>query len=134
MPILIILFSSAFLQWFGPWWLIALPCIGVGFFHNLRGRRAFFTGFIAIATLWLGYAEYLNARNHQLLAGKMAELFHLPSVTLMLLVTAVLGGLAGGLATLSGFELSRLWKKIILFFQVDTPVPEEVTPPFEASN
>jgi hypothetical protein len=64
---------------------------------------AFFAGFAAIFLLWIIVAAYLSKTNDNLLAHKIALLFHLGgNVSLLLLFTGVAGGLVAGLATLTG--------------------------------
>lgn len=65
-------------------------------------------GFVGIALIWLAYALLIHIRTDGIFTGRMSELlFKSKNAAIPLLVTAVLGGLVGGMAGLSGF-LTRL--------------------------
>src|SRR6476469_10856116 len=90
---------------FLPWWSIALVAFLVGLFIPLRLGTAFLAGFLAIFLLWSGVALWLDLRYEQLLSQKIDALMHVPSSLLLVLITALIGGLVGGFAALSGRSL-----------------------------
>ncbi|MBD2713718.1 hypothetical protein KBK19_01575 [Microvirga sp. STR05] len=101
--LLLILVSSAGLQIFLPWWVITPLCLVLAFIWPVRGGQAFLAGFIGIGLGWLVLASWLSVRNEGLLAHRVAQLLPLGGHGwLLLLVTTILGGLVGGLATLAG--------------------------------
>jgi hypothetical protein len=86
-----------------PWWSLALVAAGVGFTLAQSGKAAFGVGFGAAGLSWLLPALWLNAANDSLLASRMAGLLPLGgSAAALVLLTAVLGGLVGGVAALAG--------------------------------
>jgi hypothetical protein len=87
-----------------PWWWAALAAMSVGFFM-VRGRAAFRDGFLGAAIAWTLRAAVLDWRNHGLLAGRVAEIFHLPGSAWLYVITAVIGGVAGGLGGWTGQAL-----------------------------
>lgn len=98
-------------SWFLPWWGFVPPC----FFLGLKSRSALHSlgvGFAGLFSVWLIAAYMLNIKSHGLMAKKMAVLFPLQeSPWLMLLVTAVLGGVLGALWSLLGYVFyHRVWK------------------------
>ena len=89
-----------------PWYSIALVAFGVGLLIPQRLLRAFGAGFLGIFLLWFLLALWLDTRNEQILSRKIAELFQLgQSSILLVLISALLGGLVGGFAALSGASL-----------------------------
>lgn len=88
-----------------PWWWPALAAYGVGIWLGRKGSWAFLSGFAGTALAWGVLAAFMDWRNHQLLSRKMAALFHLPSPFLLLAITAVIGGLLGGLGAWAGQAL-----------------------------
>ena len=65
-------------------------------------------GFYGIALVWLGYALLIYAQDGGSFIGRMGELLlKVNNAVLPILVTAILGGLAGGLAGLSGFYVRQ---------------------------
>jgi len=95
---------SALAQLYFPWWAISIVCFLIGGIAGMKGFGSFLSGFLAIALLWGGYAFYLDMETTGILSARMAEI---PSVEglngqMLILVTAVVGGLVGGMATLTG--------------------------------
>ncbi|GAB4091768.1 hypothetical protein [Flaviaesturariibacter terrae] len=89
-----------------PWYTIALVAFAVGALLQQPLLRSFVSGFLGIFLLWFILALWLDTRNEHLLSQRIAELFHLgQSSFLLVLVTALLGGIVGGFAALSGASL-----------------------------
>lgn len=100
-----------FLLPFLPWWSVALFAGLLSLFIPLRAMKAFFAGFIGAALLWGGYALYLNFGNSGILAERMGALFgNLPGAMLPF-ITAVFGGVIGGLGALTGRYLQAFFEK-----------------------
>ena len=85
-----------------PWWFVViatgLVAAGVGF----KTGKSFLVGFLGIAILWGAYAGYLNWGNEGILANRMSHLLSFDNAWLMVGLTALLGGLLGGLAGITG--------------------------------
>ena len=91
---------------FLPWWSIALVAFVVGLMMQQHAGAAFFSGFLGIFLLWGVLASWMDWKNEQVLSHKIAQLFPLGGSSLLLiLVTAVVGGLVGGFAALAGQSL-----------------------------
>ena len=91
---------------FLPWWSVAIPAVIFGFLAK-NNLWAFFTAFLVLALVWGVQAQMQNAANAGLLAGKMGTLLGGLGAIQMVLVTAVLGGLIGGIFGLSGQALKK---------------------------
>lgn len=102
LTILLIAAGAALAEYFLPWWSLAVVAFLVALLIVLRPGKAFLAGFLAIALLWAGWALFRDLPNHQILSARMARLFGLPHSALYLVVTALVGGLVGGLAAWSG--------------------------------
>jgi hypothetical protein len=91
-----------------PWWSLAGGAFLLGAVGTRRGGQAFGVGFGGAALSWLLPALWLSARNDGLLARRVAGLLPLGgSVPALLLATAVVAGLVGGLAMLAGCWLRQ---------------------------
>jgi hypothetical protein len=90
-----------------PWWSITFAAAGVAYFLYEKPAKAFLSGFLGIFLLWFTLALIINFMNDGVLAGRLANLFSLPSPYLTILITGLLGGLTGGLAALTGTMLRR---------------------------
>lgn len=108
---LLIIYSAALVGgWIFPWWWPALVAYGVGFWFPKNASNAFAVGFLGTATSWLTWAAFFDFRNHQILSGRMASLFHLPTTAAVLAVTALIGGITGGIAAWAGFAFGAYLK------------------------
>ncbi len=102
------------LQQFMPWWSIAIAGFIFGYLIEQSLKMSFWMGFIGIFFLWGGIALYVHIVNDGILSGRLAVLTGLPHGLLMVLVTALLGGIIGGLASISGRYLRQIinWPKV----------------------
>lgn len=91
-----------------PWFAI----VGVGFIVGLTirtsGISSFLSGFTGIGLLWLSFAWLIDTENQSLLSNKIAALFSLPAGWYMMIVAAVVGGMAAGFGALTGHTLRNL--------------------------
>lgn len=94
------------LGWVLPWWSVGAIAFLVVLIMPMRSGRSFLIGLLSGFVSWLVVALVIDARNHHLLSGKMAQLFHLPGSTLFILVTAAVGGILAGLSAWAGSLLS----------------------------
>ena len=99
--IIIIALFAGIASWFMPWYSIAVVSFIVMLFARMGSGRAFLTGFLGIALLWLTLILYADIRNDHILSARMAILFGLPNI-LFILVNVILGGLVGGMAGWAG--------------------------------
>ena len=104
----LILVGGFILQLFLPWWMITPLCFALAAWRGLSGGRSFVAGFLGIGLGWLLLASWLSLRNEGLLAHRVAQLLPLGGQGwLLVVVTAVIGGLVGGLAALAGAWLRQ---------------------------
>lgn len=93
---LLLLIISFALQWVLPWWILAIVAFALAFWLANRAAGAFWAGFGGISAGWLVLSLFFHLRNDGLLTSRVATLFTLPQPWLLLVVTAVVGGLVGG--------------------------------------
>lgn len=112
MKFLISLFLTALFAFalglYFDWWSIAVAAFVVALCVPQRPGFSFLAGFLALLLLWGGYSIFLNQHNGGLLATKIAEVlpFH-GNVSLLILITALVGALVGGFAALSAGYLRQ---------------------------
>lgn len=91
---------------FLDWWSVALAAFVIALLYPQPPGKAFISGFLAIFLLWGILATIMDTRNDHILATRMANLIlKSPSPGLMVVITAVLGGLVGALSALSASVL-----------------------------
>lgn len=97
--------------WF-DWWVIAIVAFVVALLVHQRGWKAFLAGLLGIFVLWGILAEWADAKNGGNLGGRIGELFGIGHHSwVMVLITAVIGGLVGGFAAITGSYFRKLWVK-----------------------
>lgn len=98
------------LSWILPWWGFAAICFLLG--HKMKSAGAAFgKSFVAVFCVW-GIVAYIeNIQSHGLMAEKMSQLFSVPHPMLMIVLTALVGGLLAGLWGASGYFLHQLVQK-----------------------
>ncbi|MCF0038455.1 hypothetical protein [Dyadobacter fanqingshengii] len=109
MNFLIILLITALLQIVAPWWVVAIVPFLVFLIRQTNASNAFWTGFAAIALLWMAYGFYLHFLSDGAMSDRIAGIFSLPNGIVLLLISALVGGLTGGLAGLSGLLVRRIF-------------------------
>lgn len=94
---------------FLPWWSVAIAAFLVAVFIRQSPGRSFLTGFIALFLLWGGLSFWISNANEHLLAHKVSVLIlKMDSPYILMLVTALIGGLVAGLGALTA---SFTWKQ-----------------------
>ncbi|AQG82070.1 hypothetical protein [Spirosoma montaniterrae] len=114
LQIIIIAILSLLAQLILPWWSLALVAFGVCFWRSTGAGQSFWYGFAGIALVWLLYALLIHLRTDGILTNRMGQLiFKTDGAALPLLVTALLGGLVGGLAGVSGYYVRLIFQNQI---------------------
>ncbi|WP_456438094.1 hypothetical protein [Psychroserpens sp.] len=94
-----------------PWWSVMLASFITAILFSLKKSAVFFVPFLAIAVFWMLYAFWLSNANDFMLSKKIAVLLPLQgNPYLLILVTGVIGGLAAGIAAVSGKQCASLLK------------------------
>jgi hypothetical protein len=112
MKLLVAISLTALLAFTGglylPWWSIAIAAFISALLIPMRSGKAFLSGFLGVFILWALLAWWIDMRNQGILSRKVAEIFPLGgSSFLLILVTAFIGALVGGIASMSGSYLRR---------------------------
>ncbi len=88
--------------YFGYWWGVAIVAAILSFFFRLTPLTSFIIGFSSVSLMWLTYAVILNMINKGEMASKIGTLIGgLPTLQLIV-ITAGIGGILGGLGALTG--------------------------------
>jgi hypothetical protein len=106
--VLVILLLAFLLELFLPWWCIAIAAFLGGLVFDTRAN--FGAGFLAIALLWTIKALFVELSAAAPLAERVAAIFML-NKPLLFVVTALIGGLVGGFASMTGSALNKKRRK-----------------------
>ncbi|MEX0647226.1 MAG: hypothetical protein WEA56_09430 [Balneolaceae bacterium] len=118
----IILVSTWFLNLILPWWSVVIPALLTGAWFFDRGLRAFCVGFTAAGFAWLLPALYIHFANDAILSTRIAEMMQVGSPWILLIITFLIGGLAGGLSALLGFMI-----KVVFRPESTPPISDDTT-------
>lgn len=100
--IIVTFFTCLLLQSVLPWWSLAIGCLAVGYGFSQRSVKSFTAGFIGVGVLWLAMALLIDLNTNSILSERVAQLFPTKTVPLLYVVTILVGGLVGGMASLAG--------------------------------
>lgn len=94
---------------FLPWWSIAVIAFLVALLIPQNIGPAFLAGLLGIFVLWAVVASWIDIKNNSLLSHKISELMKVGgSSVLLIVITALIGGLVGGFAAMAGSSLRPL--------------------------
>lgn len=98
------------LHLFLPWYAIALAGLLFGVLVPVTsGGQAFAYGLLAGAIVWGVYSGSLNYYNDSLLATRIGDMLGGLSAWSVVIITALVGGIYGGLGSITGFLGRRLF-------------------------
>lgn len=88
---------------FFPWWIIAVAAFIVAALIPQPRVTAFICAFLSLFILWGGQSVLIDTNNGHLLSQKIAQILPFGgSYIAVILVTALIGGIIGGMGALTG--------------------------------
>ncbi len=91
-----------------PWWSYIFTSFLVAMTIHQKPAKAFLAGFLGLFSLWALLAILKDTANEHILSIKVAKLFPLGgSYWLLILITAMIGGLVSGLAATAGSNMRK---------------------------
>lgn len=99
-----------------PWWIMPIIAFATGFIFETKALKSLLISFITIFLLWGVYAMILNTQNDSILATKVSVLIlKKESPEMMILISALIGGLLAGFAGYSGSLFKNPPKKSVYY-------------------
>lgn len=99
---------SYFVQQFFPWWSVPISAAIVAMLISNSKLSAFWGGFAGISLLWMIQATLIDMQTESILSQKILPLFHLTSMSSLIIATGLIGGFIGGMGALTGHILKKL--------------------------
>ena len=90
-----------FLSPLGSWWICMVAAFLVCFSLPSSGLNAFIAGFLGVGLVWLGHAWGLDVQNDSAFSNKVAEVMQMGEPLILIIISGVVGGLAGGFASMT---------------------------------
>jgi len=86
-----------------PWWSFVVTNLIIAIALPIKPLQSFIAGALGVGALWAGLAFGIDLANNHILSTKVAQILPLGgSYTALIAVTALVGSLLGGLASLTG--------------------------------
>ena len=86
-----------------PWWSFVVTNLIISIALPIKPLQSFIAGALGVGALWAGLAFGIDLANNHILSTKVAQILPLGgSYIALILVTAFVGALLGGLASLTG--------------------------------
>jgi hypothetical protein len=86
-----------------PWWSFVVTNIMIAIALPIKPIQSFLAGALGVGALWAGLAFGIDMANNHILSSKVAQILPLGgSYIALIIVTAFVGALLGGLASLTG--------------------------------
>jgi len=91
-----------------PWWSFAVSSFIIAMLIHQLSWKAFLSGFLGLFLLWGIHAFIIDTANNSILSTRIASVLPFGGNTvLLLLATAVAGGLVSGFAAITGSLLRK---------------------------
>jgi hypothetical protein len=111
LAIVIIILGSAALSLYLPWYSIAAVALLVGSRASKSYSESIIIGFLGCALTWLLAAFFIDYKNESILSSRMLVLLQLKSKSYLFSMVALIAGLVGALASLTGYSFRRIFAK-----------------------
>jgi hypothetical protein len=86
-----------------PWWSFVVTNLIIAIALPIKPLQSFIAGALGVGALWAGLAFGIDLANNHILSSKVAQILPLGgSYIALIIVTAFVGALLGGLASLTG--------------------------------
>lgn len=110
--VLICLLVMLVLQILTPyWWWIMIVPFAYGATAAKSGGKAMRAGFLSAGLLWLGSSAYFLLTGSGIIAGRVAKMFGLPASWPIVLITALVAGIAAAFSGYAGYAVRCVFKK-----------------------
>jgi len=109
-----IIFTAAtayLMQLYFPWWSVVIASFLISVILYSKGLSSFFSGFLGVGIIWFILAFRIDTASGSILTDKVAAIFSLPNAFTLILVTALIGAIAGGFGALAGSHFRLLFVK-----------------------
>lgn len=108
--IILVVFLSFGAEQLFPWWSVVISAAVVSAMIPTSGSTAFLSGFAGVGLLWFLSALFYSFQTDFLLTERVARMFGVNSSIIIILLTTIIGAIAGGMGALCGNQLRQFLK------------------------
>ncbi|WP_456459552.1 hypothetical protein [Reichenbachiella sp.] len=94
-----------------PWWLAIIAAALVAFFMPGNNFNAFLSGFMGVGLVWMVMAWKVDVETNSIMSNKMVQIFPVDDVSMLIIITAIIGGMAGALGAFTGNSFRQIFVK-----------------------
>ena len=109
--LLIISLSCFLTAQFLPWWSIIYCAAFAAFIIPGSNFNAFLSGFLGVGLLWLIAAWKIDVETDSIISSKIVQLFPVEEVSMIIILTGVLGAIVGGFSAVTGNSFKQIFFK-----------------------
>ncbi len=107
MVFIVILIASFLLQMVLPWWIVLIVSFATCGLIAKTAKIAVWSPFFALFFLWIGMALFKSLPNHNVLAGRVAEMLTVKAWWMVLVLTGFLGGFVSAISGFCGYHFRK---------------------------
>lgn len=96
---------------FTPWWSAIVCAAMIAFFMPGNNFNAFLSGFMGVGLVWMVMAWKVDIETGSIMSLKMVNLLPVNDGNMLIIVTAVIGGVSGALGAFTGNSFRQLFIK-----------------------
>ena len=100
-----------FISPYFTWWTAMSIAFLVCYISPSSGLNAFVAGFLGVGIVWMGHAWNMDVLNESAFSTTVGEIMNISDPILLVIASGLIGGLAGGFASLSGTSIRALFVK-----------------------
>lgn len=94
-----------------PWWSVMLAAAIIAFLMPGNNFNTFLSGFMGAGLIWMVLAWKVDIETNSIMSNKMIELLPIDDINMLIIVTAIIGGLAGALGAFTGNSFRQIFVK-----------------------
>tara|TARA_B110000263_G_C15024689_1_gene381160 strand:+ start:188 stop:562 length:375 start_codon:yes stop_codon:yes gene_type:complete len=103
--------TAYYLVGFLPWWCIVIVPFFLGYSIKENYFTHFLSGFIGIGIAWIFLIINTDISNQSIISEKIIQILKIENVNLLIIYSSIIGGLIGGLASITGYSLQKIFIK-----------------------
>ena len=109
--ILITGISTYYLSSLFPWWFIIFIPFSLGLIFDDNYISHFLSGFIGVTISWIFLLLSIEYQSESILSSKIIEILKINSTNILIIITALIGGIISGLSSITGLALINNFRK-----------------------